>query len=338
MIEIGSVPASRDDQEVGSFNPHIRALAGVHPHSEAIPVARANGITAVLAAAQGSIIDGAGSVVQLDGDTQARMSVADRAVMVFELPAAKGEAWEAPKLEGDKLEETVRMLDRARLYAAGGITRDDPTAPFEAQAHGGERVLLEALVPVVTGKMPAFFRAQTEREIRTVLLVLDSFPQMKGVIVGGDQAYRLAAELATRRIPVVVGSEIVPTIDENDPITAGWENAARLHRAGVRVSFTTQFGEGTTDVRNLPYHAARAVAYGLPPDVALRAVTLTAAELIGQGASMGSLEPGKRADIIVTTGDPLQIVTTVERVFIDGKEVSTDSRHTRLYEQFKDRH
>lgn len=337
MIEIGSIPASRDDQEVGSFNPHVRALAGVHPHSEAIPVARANGITAVLAAAQGSIIDGAGSVVQLDGDTQARMNVADRAVMVFELPAAKGEAWEAPKLEGDRLEETVRMLDRARLYAAGGITSDDPTAPFEPQAHGSERVLLEALVPVVTGKMPAFFRAQTEREIRTVFLVLDSFPQMKAVIVGGDQAYRLAAELATRQIPVVVGSEIVPTMDENDPITAGWENAARLHRAGVKVSFTTQFGENTTDVRNLPYHAARAVAYGLPADVALRAVTLTAAELIGQGANMGSLEPGKRADIIVTSGDPLQVVTTVERVFIDGKEVSLENRHTRLYEKFRDR-
>lgn len=338
MIEIGSVPASRDDQEVGSFNPHIRALAGVHPHSEAIPVARANGITAVLAAPQGSIIDGAGSVVQLDGDTPARMSIADRAVMVVELPAAKGDAWEAPKLEGDRLEETVQMLDRAVLFSAGGMTSDDPTAPFEAQAHGGERVLLEALVPAVTGKMPVFFRAQTEREIRTVLLVLDRFPHMRGVIVGGDQAYRLAPELATRKIPVIVGSEIVPTMDENDPITAGWENAARLYRAGVTVSFTTQFGEGTTDVRNLPYHAARAVAYGLPQDVALRAVTLTAAELIGQGASMGSLEPGKRADIIVTTGDPLQIVTEVERVFIDGKEVSTDSRHTRLYEKFKDRH
>src|SRR5690606_41107484 len=105
----------------------------------------------------------------------------------------------------------------------------------------------------------------------------------------------------------------------------------------VKVSFTTQFGENTTDVRNLPYHAARAVAYGLPADVALRAVTLTAAKLIGQGANMGSLEPGKRADIIVTSGDPLQIVTTVERVFIDGKEVSLENRHTRLYEKFRNR-
>lgn len=337
MIEIGSIPASRDDQEVGSFNPHVRALAGVHPHSEAIAVARANGITAVLAASQGSIIDGAGSVVQLDGDTQARMSVADRAVMVVELPAARGDAWEAPKLEGDRLEETVRLLERARLHASGAMTRDDPTAPFEPQARGGESVLLDALVPVMTGKMPAFFRARTEREIRTVLLVLDRFPQVKGVIVGGDQAFRLADELARRQVPVVVGSGIEPTMDENDPITAGWENAARLHRAGVKVSFTTQFGENTTDVRNLPYHAARAVAYGLPRDVALRAVTLTAAELVGQGAIMGSLEPGKRADLIVTDGDPLQVVTTVERVFINGREVSTENRHTRLRDQFSDR-
>ena len=338
MIEIGAVPASRDDQEVGRYNPHVRALTGIHPQSEAIPVARANGITAVLDAPQGAIIDGAGSLVQLDGDTPQKMSIVDRAVMVMELPAAKGDVWEAPKLEGDQLEETVRLLDRAVLYANGASTRDDPTAPFQPQARGSEDVLLGALVPAVTGGMPVFFRARTEREIRTVLLVLARFPQMKGVIVGGDQAYRLASELAARQVAVVVGSEIEPTIDEDDPITAGWENAARLYRAGVTVSFTTQFGENTTDVRNLPYHAARAVAYGLPQEVALRAVTLTAAELVGQGATMGSIEPGKRADLIVTTGDPLQVVTEVERVFIGGKEVSTETRHTRLYQQYKDRH
>jgi imidazolonepropionase-like amidohydrolase len=338
MIEIGAVPASRDDEEVGDFNPHVRALTGIHPHSTAIPVARANGITAVMDAPGGAIIDGAGSVVQLAGDTPARMSIDDRAVMVMELPDPTGNAWDPPKLEGEKLEETVRLLERAQHFVDGGTVTDNPTAPFEPQAHGSERVLLEALVPVMTGEMPVFFRAQTEREIRTVLLLLDRFPKLKGVIVGGDQAYRLAPELARRQIPVIVGSEIVPTMDEDDPITAGWENAARLQRAGVKVSFTTQFGENTTDVRNLPYHAARAVAYGLPQDVALRAVTLTAAELLGQGATMGSIDPGKRADLIVTDGDPLQIVTNVERVFIDGQEVSTESKHTRLYEQFKDRH
>ncbi|HEU4630886.1 MAG TPA: amidohydrolase family protein [Gemmatimonadaceae bacterium] len=337
MIEIGAVPASRDDEEVGDFNPHVRALAGVHPHSTAIPVARANGITAVMDVVQGAIIDGAGSVVQLAGDTPARMSVDDRAVMVMELPDASGNAWDPPKLEGEKLEATVRLLERAQHFAEGGHIAENPTAPFQPQAHGSERVLLESLVPVVTGQMPVFFRAHTEREIRTVFLLLDRFPRMKGVIVGGDQAYRVAAELARRRIPVIIGSEIVPTMDEDDPITAGWENAARLHRAGVTVAFTTQFGENTTDVRNLPYHAARAVAYGLPQEVALRAVTLTAAELIGQGDAMGSIEPGKRADLIVTDGDPLQIVTNVERVWIDGQEVSTESKHTRLYEQFKDR-
>ncbi|HEY0970067.1 MAG TPA: amidohydrolase family protein [Gemmatimonadales bacterium] len=337
MIEIGSVAASRDDREIGLFNPHIRALTGVHPHSEAIPVARANGITAVLAAPQGAIIDGAGSVVQLAGDTPERMAVDDRAVMVFELPAPTGNAWDEPKLEGERLEETVRMLERARLFAAGGVTNDDPTAPFVPQERGGERVLLEALVPVIKGEMPAFFRARTEREIGTLLLLLDRFPEIRAVIVGGDQAYRIAPELARRSIPVVVGSMIVPAMDEADPVTAGWENAARLHAAGVKVSFTTQFGENTTDVRNLPYHAAQAVAYGLPEDVALRAVTLTAAELVGQGDEMGSIEPGKRADLIVTTGDPLQITTQVERVWIGGREVPTTSRHTRLWEQFRDR-
>ncbi len=337
MIEIGSVPASRDDREVGLFNPHVRALSGVHPHSEAIPVARANGVTAVLAAPQGAIINGAGSVVQLAGDTPERMEVEDRAVMVFELPAPTGNAWDEPKLEGDRLEETVRMLERARLFAAGGMTNDDPTAPFVPQERGAERVLLEAMVPMMKGEMPAFFRARTEREIGTVLLLLDRFPELRAVIVGGDHAHRMAPELARRGIPVVVGSMIVPAMDEADPVTAGWENAARLHAAGVKVSFTTQFSENTTDVRNLPYHAAQAVAWGLPRDVALRAVTLTAAELVGLGDVMGSIEPGKRADLIVTTGDPLQITTQVERVWIGGQEVPTATRHTRLWEQFKDR-
>ena len=338
MVEIGSITSARDDREVGRFNPHIRAITSVHPHSEAIPVARANGITAVLtslAASGGTVIPSTGSVIQLAGDTQERMSVLDRAAMVVAFPSPKGKAWDDPKLEGDRLEELIELFERAVLYAKRPSSTADPTQPFEANLANQEAYLLEAMTPAVTGEIPVLFSARRERDIETLFLFLDKFPDVNAVLVGGDQAFRVADQLASRNIPVIVGSALSTTMDRDDPITAGWRNAGILHAAGVKVSFGT--GD-VANVRNLPYHAAKSAAFGLPKEEALRAVTLNAAEIIGLGDQMGSIDVGKRADLIVTDGDPLQIITTVERAFIGGVEVSLESRHTRLWKQFRERH
>jgi imidazolonepropionase-like amidohydrolase len=335
MIEIGQVEASRDDREEGRYNPHLDALWAVHPQSVEIPVARANGITAVMSAPASGVVKGAGVVIQLAGDTPPRMAVKQNSVLVVELPSPKGEEWEEPKLEGERLEELVALFERATEFAAAPSYRTDPTAPFDANDWLRERTMLEALKPAVTGAMPVFFQVRSERDIRTLFLFLDKFPEVKAVVVGGDQAYRVAGELTERRIPVIVGSALRPTMDRDDAIEAGWANARILHAAGVKIAFSTQ---DYADVRNLPYHAARAVAFGLPRDAALRAVTLEPAEILGVGSEMGSIETGKRGDLIVTDGDPLQIVTTVERAFIGGREVSLETKQTRLYEEFKERH
>jgi imidazolonepropionase-like amidohydrolase len=335
MVEVGQVAASRDDREAGRYNPHLNATWDVHPHSVEIDVTRANGITAVLSVPATGIIQGAGAVIQLDGDTPERMAVVERAAIVVNFPSPKGKAWDDPKLEGERLEELVDLFERAVVYAASPSDSDDPTAPFDGNGRVRERSLLQAMVPAVTGETPVFFRARSERDIRTLLLFLDEFPDVNPVLVGADQAFRLAEELAERQIPVIVGSSLSPTMDRNDPVSAGWSNAAVLYANGVRVAFSTQ---DYANVRNLPYAAAKAVAFGLPEEAALHAVTLAPAQFLGVDAQMGSIDVGKRADLIVTNGDPLQIVTTVERVFIAGVEVSTESKHTRLYEKFKDRH
>ena len=335
MIEVGQVAASRDDRETGRFNPHLNAIWDVHPHSVEIDVTRANGITAVLTTPASGVIQGAGAVIQLDGDTPERMAVAERAAIVVSFPSPKGKAWDEPELEGERLEELVDLFERAVVYAAAPSDNDDPTAPFDGNGRVRQRSLLQAMVPAVTGETPVFFRARSERDIRTLLLFLDEFPDVKPVLVGADQAFRVAEELAERQIPVVVGSALSPTMDRNDPVSAGWTNAAVLYANGVKIAFSTQ---DYANVRNLPYAAAKAVAFGLPQEAALHAVTLAPAEMLGVDSQMGSIEVGKRADLIVTDGDPLQIVTTVERVFIGGTEVSTESKHTRLYDKFKDRH
>ncbi|UCC82547.1 MAG: amidohydrolase family protein [Gemmatimonadota bacterium] len=336
MIEVGQVAASRDDQETGRYNPHVNALWGVHPHSAEVNVTRANGITAVVSAPGSGVIWGAAAVIQLSGDTPERMAIAERAAMVIDFPSPSGKAWEDPKLEGERLEELIDLFERAVAYAAAPSHNDDPTAPFDGNDRMRERAMLEAMVPAVTGQMPVFFAAASERNIKTLFLFLDKFPEVDAVLGGADQAYRVADELAERGIPVIIGSALSRTNDRADPVSANYANAGILHAAGVKIAFGT--GD-YANVRNLPYHAAKAVAFGLPQEVGLRAVTLNTAEILGLGSEMGSIEVGKRADLIVTDGDPLQIVTNVERAFINGVEVSlTDNKHTRLYEQFKDRH
>jgi imidazolonepropionase-like amidohydrolase len=335
IIEIESISSARDDQEVGRYNPHVRALASVHPHSETIPVARANGITAVLATmGGGAVIPDMGSVVQLAGDTPERMSVSDRAALVVDFPSPTGQDWDEPKLEGDRLEALTDLFDRSVEYARRPAMRGDPTAPFEANVADQTALLLRSMVPAVTGEVPVFFIARRERDIATLFLFLDRYPDVRAVLVGGDQAFRLADELAARDIAVIVGSAGSPTLDRDDPVAAGWSNAGILYSAGVKVAFGTN---DVANVRNLPYHAAKSVAFGLPQEEGLKAVTINPAEILGLGDEMGSIEEGKRADLIVTNGDPLQIVTQVERMFIAGEEVSLESRHTRLWRQFRGR-
>lgn len=338
IIDIESIPSARDDREVGGFNPHVRALFSVNPYSEGIFVGRANGITSVLTAPSSGTVRGTGAVIALKGDTPEQMAVAANSALVVRFPSPEGEAWEEPKLAGDDVLELIELFRRGTAYAAEPSAVRDPTAPWEVNVTPADRVLLNALVPAVTGAVPTIFIARTERDLNTLFMFLDTFPDVRAVVGGGDQAFRVAGELARRDIPVIVGSNFEPTLSRDDPVTAGWRNAEILRAHGVTVAFTTAFSpEGASELRNLPYAAARSVAFGMPRDEAYRAVTLSAAEILGLERELGSLDVGKRADLIVSNGDPLQILTTVERMWIGGEEVPLVSKHTRLYEQFRSR-
>jgi imidazolonepropionase-like amidohydrolase len=168
-----------------------------------------------------------------------------------------------------------------------------------------------------------------------VFLLLDEFPELRGVIVGGAEAFRQASELADREIPVILTRTRRPTPDRDESVAASLRNAAILHEAGVSFAFGT---DDSADVRTLPEHAAIAVSHGLPAGVALEAVTLRAAEFLGLGDEMGSLDAGKRADLLITDGNPLQPLTRIESMYIGGIEVDPrDNAHDREYERFRER-
>jgi imidazolonepropionase-like amidohydrolase len=230
----------------------------------------------------------------------------------------------------------VDYLRRADAWANGAETvAQRPDGPFEANVWGGDRVALAAMAPVMRGEIPVFVRADSDWQIRHVFLLADAFPTLRIVIVGGVQAFRVAEELSERDMPVILTRTRSPTPDRNDSYAATFRNAAILHHAGVRVAFGT---DDSADVRILPEHVAISISHGLPAQVGLEAVTIRAAEMLGLDDLIGSLETGKRADILVTDGNPLQALTHIETMFIGGIEVDPrDNDQHRAYEQFRDR-
>lgn len=343
LIEFGQVGQATDLLEVGEYNPHVRAVAAVQPHYPDMKVARMNGITAAgVAQATGTIQGTMGVLALSDDDTWERAAIRQNGPLLVDFPVSgDGDEDEEPALDGARVEELVEVFTRAREYAARQSVQNDPTQPFEANVWGGDRVFLEAMLPAMRGQVPVLFRADSDWAIRHVLLFAEEFPEIRPAILGGQDAFRVADELARAGVPVVLNIDAAyrPTGDRDESITAAYRNAAVLTAAGVTVGFASDEGSGGDGIaRNLPYMAAWQVAFGLDEDDALRALTLNNAQILGLADEMGSLEPGKRADLIVTDGSPLQILTEIRHMFVGGVEVDPlDNKHTDLYRDFIDR-
>jgi imidazolonepropionase-like amidohydrolase len=341
LTEIGSVPGGEDTQEVGDFNPHNVAVTAVNPHSELIPVTRVNGVTTAITAAEGGLISGQAGLIDLVGWTPAEMAVRRQAAMVVNYPALAGGGFGGgggggggqQRSEAERREELDRRTRSLRSYFADAKAYADMKGRV-ANAGGVRRVnqAMEAMTPVMRGELPVIFDLTTADQIRGVLALADTF-SLKVVLRGAREAWRLADTLAMRKIPVIVGPTTqVPGAE--DPYDMTYANPGVLARAGVKIAFQTS---DAANSRNLPYNAALAVAYGLDADAALRALTINPAEIFGVGDRYGSLAPGKIANVVVTTGDPMDVRSVVRHLFIRGEAVPLDDRHTRLYEQFRAR-
>jgi imidazolonepropionase-like amidohydrolase len=340
LTEIGSVPGSVDTTETGDVNPQARAWVAVQPHSELIPVARANGLTAALAAPAGGLISGQSALVRLAGGTPDALTVKAPVGMNVVFPAGLpapvfGEEQE-PKTFNERQEEKKKGQEKALRRLANLLA--------EAKAYGaslaaGDRVprpnvdlAMEALAPVARGEVPVILRADAEADIRAGV-AFGRENGLKLIVAGGADAWRCTDVLKAQDVPVLLNVERLPR-REKDPYDAAYANPARLHEAGVRFAIVS---DDASQARNLPYEAAMARAFGLPAEAALRAITLSPAEIFGVADRMGSLAVGRDANVVVATGDIMDARTQVTHVFIDGVAQSLETRHTRLYKEFKDR-
>jgi imidazolonepropionase-like amidohydrolase len=227
----------------------------------------------------------------------------------------------------DILRPLNTFLEEARRYRAVRRAEGNGRPPYSSDPK------FEAMLAVLDGSVPLFVRADREREIREAV----AWAKKEGlslVIVGGLEADKAADLLAKENVPVILGPvlSLPPRFDA--PYDHAYTLPARLAKAGVRFCLST--GDAS-NVRRLPYHAAMAHSYGLSHDEALKAITLYPAQILGMGERLGTLEPGKEANFLLTTGDPLEIVTEVKAAYIAGELVDLSNKHQRLYEKYKAR-
>ena len=340
LTEVSSVAGTNDSTEIGDINPNARADVAVNPHSNLIPVTRVNGITTVVTEPDGGIISGQSALIQLSGWTPKEMVLKAPLALHIHFPRLRSGAFdetpqdeeaekEAKKNYTSQIDKIRDILRDAQAYAKATDARTRNTSVRRVD----NDVILEALVPVVTGREPVIMHASLAKDIKAAIKFADEF-KLKMILADGDDVAQVIPELKSHNIPVILGPILALPPREDDPYDLIFTNAKTLYDNGIRFSIQSQDAH---NARNLPYHAAMCAAFGLPKDVALKSVTIFPAEIFGVADKIGSLEVGKMANVIVTDGDPLEIVTNVKRLFIGGEDISLDSYHTLLYEKFKKR-
>ncbi len=342
LTEISSVRGTRDYSEIGDVNSDVRAEVAFNADSELLPVAMSGGILTAHVVPTGGVFRGTSAAIRLEGWNWEDMTLSSSVGAHLEYPRlrppSRGSDPPSEKEIKERKDEALKIitstLDDARAYLKAIAAADSGSGPrpsFDAK--------LAALAPVLAGDMSLFLYADEREQIESALDWARDEEFSDVILVTGPDAAYLADRLAEDNIRVLLNG--VHRLPERswEPYDTPFTAAKRLHDAGVE--FCIGDGGGgfkAPNVRNLPFHAATAAAFGLPKDVALRSITLSAAEFLGIEDRVGSLEVGKDATFIATNGDPLEVKTRILRAWIGGDEIDFSlDRQRRLYRKYLNR-
>lgn len=338
LQEIGMVRQTVDTAELGDCSPEAMAAVAVNPDSTAIPVARSNGVLVAGVFPSGGSIPGRAAVIQLDGWTNADLTLLMDAGLVVAWPAdtAGGRRGRrgGPAAAGAGSGPTSVTAARRRIDDEFTRARAwlDASLADETTAHD---LRARAMVPALRGDVPVFLLADELEQIESAVLWAVG-RNLRAIVVGGRDAPSCAELLVRHRVPVIVtGTHKLPHRDDLD-YDAPFRLPARLAAAGIRFCLAT--GESFSNERNLPFHAATAAAFGLDRERALAAITRDAAAILGIDDRVGSLAVGKHATLLLTDGNPLDLTTRVERAWIQGREVDLRNKHTELARKYRERY
>ena len=324
ITEIGAVDVSNDITELGDFNPNVRAEVAVNAESRHIGTTRSAGVLVAFSTPQGGVISGLSSAMSLEGWTWEEMSMKGAAALNVSWPdpnareRARGgpppggpnaAPRPAPKSYADRVQELKDFFAEARAY------RDAVKARQAVRTD----TRYAAMIPALDGTIPVVVAADGVAQINDAI----TWAKQEGVrlvIRGGRDAIHVAGRLKAENVPVILTSTMAAPDREHEGYDGAYSTPAKLHAAGVK--FAIAGGAGALYSNRLPWEAGVAVAFGLPEAEAMKAVTINAAEMLGVSDKVGSLEVGKEATLLITTGTPLDMTSNIEQAYIQGREIN----------------
>ncbi len=314
LQEAGGMAGPVDNFELGPYNPQIEAYIGVYQNSEMLGAQRVGGFTTVVTGlnGRGEPIPGYDSMINLWGWTPQAMTVAERIGLRVN--------WSK-----DRYDDLKTYFTEAKAYAARAeMAEAGRISDFEWD------IRMDGMIPVVTGGLPVIFETREEVDIRSAVEFAEEM-EVDYLIRGATDAWKMTDFLADHDTRVIFcGIHGTPGRDE--PYDVHYATPALLHRAGVDFALCSG---GTANVFSFTYEVGMAVAFGLPMEKALRAITLDAARLLGVDDRLGSIQEGKMANLLVTTGNPVEYTSQVETMFIRGELIPWDDKFNRLKDRYR---
>ena len=342
LTEISLDTTTNDLQETSdAIMPHMHVYDAFHAESDLIPVTRMNGITnAIVAPATRDTLPGQDSLVQLDGKSSLEMLLVRDIAMPLNFTGEqrRNESFQTAKFPQTRMGMAAQLRQvfiDAQEYAQKLADYDKKAADWEKEKKGDQPsspkrdLKLESLLPYLEGKRPVVLAANEPSDLQVALGLAREF-KLKVILNHVSHSQSLLDQIAATGLPVIVGP-IYETPKDDERYDSVYKLPAELVRRGVKIAFASYDAH---NVRNLPYQAGYAVAFGLSHEEAMKAMTLSPAEIWGVSDQLGSLDVGKTANVVVADGDPLEPRTDVKRVFIAGREVPMESRQTRLRDEY----
>ena len=332
LTEIGAVRATNDQDEKGQDNPDVQSHIAYNPDSEIIPTVRSNGITTALIVPGGSLLRGRSSLIHLDGWTKEDAMAKENAALHLSWPRVSIiTAWWMDKSAEDQKKENEEnrknlesTFEQAKSYYIA--RKADPNLPVDSR--------WEAMMSVFDKTLPVFIHCGDLRQIEQAIDFSKKY-DLKVVIVGGEETYKAVDLLKMNNIPVIVERTQQMPMRSDDPYDRAYALPKLLQDAGVKYCISQSSSWST---RNLPFQGGQAVAYGLNKEEALRAMTLSTAEILGMDKKLGSLEEGKSATLVISEGDIMdQLTNQVTYMYIDGRKVDLDNKHKELYRKYREK-
>ena len=341
LVEIGLIKQTRDFAERGSFNPNVKANVSYNPDSDLIPITRSNGVLVVNSVPAGGRISGQSSVMMLDGWTWEQATLKHPSGLHINWPSMRinygANVKKSEKQQKEEIQKSIRDLDHMVRDVRAYFQRIKQRSRIAGERQKSD-LRLESMIPFVVEKKKIFIHADEARQKKSAVEWAKK-NDLKIIIVGGSDSWRLTDLLVKNNIPVVIDQvEKIPT-RRFEPIHLPYKLPFLLKQAGVQFCLNTIIGyPHDGNIRNLPNEAMRAAAYGLDKSEALRSITLSTAEILGVDDMIGSLDIGKDATFFISETPPMEMNPKILMAFIQGKEVDLNNHQKMLYKKYQEKY